>query len=579
MRFGAADTKASLIEKLATSEKALKAASARVAARETILAAERRAARKASIDAADAREAEKYWRRNYNDLSRRLQETNAEKEDLDCVATKASKRESEVREALRVARNERTRLQRALKKATEPKPMDKSQEAIFSIASDMFRTTDRNDLLASIKEIVTDDSMKDSLMHLMERRGEMSSEEAMVFAGIGMNPMARKHFDHALDAYWKKTSEVPFTNLFIDREVIVGAGVHGAIYAAERHRKTGVRPIVFDMADRAGGSFAVTSGPAFYLNSRNRPGPLSIPGDEFGALNVLPGAVIQPSELGGEEYLTNDAIAWSVRSTLLMHADLRLGVPIERSELTGIGTRARLYAPGLITGRNVEQGVTFAVGLTIPKKAFQITDERYLTFSEFFRRMDQAFPLRGMRRVAVIGSGDGGKTVVEALTGQGPTSAMTVPTLDYVEKIDWYGVPSEQRNRVGWEQCNRSRYKGIGRLLPDERKAFRVMPLGVPSYADMGYDCVKIDGLPYDYVIDCTGYENQVLLPSEVEMFRENDLGQTLGKRVGTAINSVGPGCQLSAERYEGNVLGDVAENATSIWRYAERTARFARAV
>lgn len=577
MRFGAADTKASLIEKLATSERLLKAANQRATSREATLERERRVARKASIDAVDAREAEKYWRRNYNDLSRKFTLAKQEQSDSNVRVVNALKKETEVREALRVARNERTRLQRALKKATEPKPMDKSQEAIFSIASDMFRTVDQNDLLATIKEIVTDDSMKDSLMHLMERRGEMSSEEAMVFAGIGMNPMARKHFDQALDAYWKKTENLGFINLFIDREVIVGAGVHGAIYAAERHRKTGVRPIVFDMADRAGGSFAVTSGPAFYLNSRNRPGPLSIPGDEFGALNVLPGAAIQPSELGGEEYLTNDAIAWSVRATLLMHADLRLGLQIERSEFVNQG--ARIYAPGVSTGRTAIQGVTFAVGLTIPKRAFQITDERYLTFSEFFRRMDQAFPLRGMRRVAVIGSGDGGKTVVEALTGQGPTSAMTVPTLDYVEKIDWYGVPSDQRERVGWEQCNRSRYKGIGRLLPNGGKPFRVMPLDVPSYADMGYDCVKIDGLPYDYVIDCTGYESQALLPDGYEMFRENEAGQALGKRVGAAINSVGPGCQLAAERYEGNVLGGVAENATSIWRYAERTARFARAV
>lgn len=491
----------------------------------------------------------------------------------------ATRRKETVEELLREARNERTRLKRALYKATEgaePTPLNEAQKEIVGIAERVF-LNGPDAIVLAVREIVADRSMQDALMLLMDRRSELSSDEAMLFAGIGMNPLARKHFDQALDKHWntgKSFNDLFGANQARAGEVIIGAGVHGSIFAAVRHRKTGVKPIVIDMG-RAGGSFAVTSGPAFYLNSRNRPGPLSIPGDEFGALNVIPGAPIQPSEIGGEEYLTNDALAWAIRTSLLMHAQVHTGIEITDAQPFN-SSRSSIYS-----GRESSSvgSAAFATGLSRPRKLFGINSERYLTFPEFFKRMDQPFPLRGMARVAVLGAGDGGKTVIEALTGQGPTSAMTVPTLDYVRKIDWYGVPTDQMTRETWEACNRSRYKGIGRLLPDGQRPFRVMPLNKPTYGDMGYDCIKIDGMPYDYVIDCTGYNMQSIasLTGGYE-FRENDNGQSLGKRNST-LYSVGPGAQLDPERYEPQVLGNVGENTTSIWRYADRTARLAEAV
>lgn len=556
-------TKQELLEAVEVAEKALAASVKREAAQKNTIATR-------TSEATDARGQASYWRTSFNDLSRSFNQTNTALSEQSAKARAADKRKARAEELLREARNERTKLSRALAKATAPPVLSDTQEEIIILARAMFPPA----LIEATQEIVTDRSMQDTLMHLMERRAELSSDEAMLFAGIGMNTVARKHFDQALDKHW--TTGQTFSNLFYEKrvpEVVVGSGVHGAIWAAVRHRKTGVKPLVVDKHARAGGAFAVTSGPAFYLNSRNRPGPLSIPGDEYGALNVIPGAPLQPSELGGEEYLTNDALAWAVRATLLMHADVHTGVEVNDAQPSG-ETRSILSGDGTSCYAG---NVAIATGLSNPRRVFSIQSDRYLSFQEFFERMDSPFPLKGMKRVAVIGAGDGGKTVIEALTGQGPTSPLTVPTLDYVSKIDWYGVKPDQRTRGEWEVCNRSRYKGIGRLLPNGNRPFRVMPLNEPGYADLGYDCVKIDGMPYDYVIDCSGYLMNSFLAGQPR-YQETPEGQSLGIKA-DKVAVVGPGAQLATERYEGNVLGGVAENATSIWRYADRTARFAEAV
>lgn len=388
------------------------------------------------------------------------------------------------------------------------------------------------------EEIVLDGSMSESLMALTERSSEFKSTAAMMMVGIGSNLQARLHLDAAIDAYWASTKPE------ISGTVVVGSGVHAAIYAMAHLKAKKERVTVVERSERAGGTFALTKRPAFYLNSRNRSGPLSVPGADFGALNVLPGSPFQPSDLGGEEYMTNDVLAYVVRMMLLISADVVTSysvspdalVPKKIVEATGLGDSR------YITGEKLS--------------------DRHLSFAEFMKRMDDPFPLRGFERVAVLGAGDGGKTVIEALTGQGPSTRFSSASLDSPDVIDWYGVPEEQRSREGWERCNRSRYKGIARVLPraEAFSPYQVVCENKASTVYLGYETIRVEGTPYDYVIDCTGYGRE---PSEGTYVYSGN--RVVGVKDGK-VTRIGPAAQLPGEFA-------IKENAVSIFRYAELSA------
>jgi hypothetical protein len=208
---------------------------------------------------------------------------------------------------------------------------------------------------------------------------------------------------------------------------------------------------------------------------------------------------------------------------------------------------------------------------------------RIYNYPTFMRRMDEPFPFKDIRRVAVIGAGDSGRTVIEALTGQGPSSGMSVASLDWVERIDWYGL-DQQYVRKTWEECNRSRYRGIGRALPQDAQdaLARVRPI-VPRATSIneGFNCVYVNEVPYDLAINCTGFLTNVV---------GNDSGSTPdlytvnGRAVGNwlpnrDVFAVGPAASLAFTPDETTYLAEalkIKENSTSIFRYAGRTAALA---
>lgn len=526
-----------------------------------------------------------------DDLRRELNETTVSLESKTLEASEWRDRNVSLRARIegREARvreltNEARRLKRKIEQYEDP-PLTVTQSQLKEIVVQFGENrVFPEPLVKTAVEIVTDKSMSETLERLMERKDEIGTPEQMILIGIGMNRQARKHFDNALDGEWsaemRDYTRGGSRSFLRGREIIVGSGVHGSIVAAMRHRKTGIKPLVLERRDRAGGTFAMTSNPSFYLNSRNRPGPLSIPGDEFGALNVLPGAPIQPSQVSSDEYLGNDAVAWVIRMTLMMHAEVATGInvatlePYSGSEnLLYIGSPGSPGSPGSTSISSVVGRTFIAEGLSSPAMAFpSVAGERYLSFEEFMKRMDSPYPLRGMDRVAVIGAGDGGKTVIEALVGQGPTVNLSIPTLDYPEKIDWFGVAPDRRTKEGWEACNRSRYKGIGRVMGK-----RVFGFDRPNFLDVGYESIKVNGMPYDYVVDCTGYGENVLNSAAWDEYRDLS-GQLLGRQR-RQIYYVGPATKLPNERMDEAILAGISDNATSIFRYADRTARLANLV
>jgi len=363
------------------------------------------------------------------------------------------------------------------------------------------------------KEIVTDASMREIVLDVLERRSEFPSEHVALLAGVGMNERARAHMDKELDLYWVDRGKKWRDNAQVrfQQTVIIGGGLHAAIYAACINRMGLGRPVVIEQSQHPGGVFACSRKPSFYLNSPNRPGDgINVPG-RGGPLNYLPGCELQPSHMGGEEYQTNVAMAWVIRMNLALYADVWAGVKVDQVSPGAVFGKSR--TPIVDVSRAGSGGkMLVATGLGAPKRFSTIENPRYITFTDLMAMMDKPFPMKGIRRIAVIGAGDSGKCAIEALTGQGP-SMLTVPELDYPQ-IDWWGVRDGCRSREDWRNSSRSRYKGISRLLQNGGSSIRTCRVRVRGSASApkvgnvipGLDCVYVDGEPFDLVVDCTGW-------------------------------------------------------------------------
>lgn len=421
---------------------------------------------------------------------------------------------------------------------------------------------------------------------IMERVDEFDSPERAMLAAAGMIPATRKAVNEALDNMWKTNGVRTLPTA--PEEVVIGAGLHAAIYCAVRVASGFAPPVVLEASDTVGGTFAMTSEPSFYLNSRNRPGGLGNPGEGLG-LNVLPGAVVQPCDIGGAEFQTNADLAWSIRLTLAMRARVFPGARVSAIK-EGDGTFRRRYEIETIDGRVIRTDrVIVATGLGRPTPVFEDAinaSERVMTFADLMKRANQPFPLRGMKRVAVIGGGDSGKTALEMLLGQGPSTGMSTAALDFPEKIDWYGAP--YNNARDFKNNIRSRYARLGCFLP--RGSGRITPQGQAARVAVGYDCATVDNRRYDHVIVCTGFQKNSLVPPGWALTNYDPQARRLARRYlsGDGGSSapgeqdvflIGPAAGLAVAPGEANTvpaLVNVPENATALFRYADRTAALA---
>lgn len=347
----------------------------------------------------------------------------------------------------------------------------------------------------------------DSIKAMTERQREtkgFTSDIAAYLAGIYMNSDARDIFNTAIDNFFRYAGRDAIDLWKRDggHEVIIGGGYHAAVYCAVRRSMGKPRPLVIESSPTVGGVFGMTKGPAFFLNSRNRPGPGDVPGGGRG-LNTIPGSPIQPADLSASEYQRNSDLAFAIKMTLLMNARVitlaeivnTIGLPENKVKLDGLDTiqpRRLIDARGL--GReNTNRG------------------KRILSYSQFMERMDTKFPMEGMGRVAVIGGGDSGKTVVEALLGMGPSQQWSVASLDSVDQVYWYDVDFIPRTCEEWRRTSRSRYMGIGSFMPRSEQLVqsKIMPVAASVSLSEGYNCAYVSGRPFDYAIACTGYCNR----------------------------------------------------------------------
>lgn len=412
-----------------------------------------------------------------------------------------------------------------------------------------------------------DSSVSGSPAAMLAREG-MSPGVALM-AGLALDPVGRPLLDDALDAYARPGANLPASA----PEVIIGGGAHAAIYASVRRALGFPVPLVLDAGPRFGGEFAGAVRPAFYLNSRNRPGPSGPPGST-GALNVIPAAPMQPSDIGGSEYQTDADLGLVIRCALALNSTVRRarveglsplgngGYVVETSR-GSVGARRVIVATGAGSERRVS-GV-------IPD------GQTVYSFRQWMTRVGTApFPLSGLGRVAVIGIGDGARTVVESLTGIGPMASPTVAALDYVERVDWYGALDCASDRDSWLRANRTRYQRLGALFPvSGRDNARVRPLGRASYLAPGYLSAEVDGSRYETVIVAAGRAVETDLYSEVAcstQYRPN--GVSLARTSGSLdLCRVGPVAGIPFESTEDSRIG---ENAVGLFRLAPRTATLA---
>lgn len=437
--------------------------------------------------------------------------------------------------------------------------------------------------LANFEKTVTaDPEMSEGVEAMLGRAEDFRSSRAAFLAGVAVHPPSVDFFNEFLEEeLWGGDRKTPART----DEVVVGAGLHAAIYCSVRVALGFPRPVVLEARERVGGTFAVSLKPSFYLNSRNRPGRLSVPGEPSGSLNYLPGADLQPSDLSGSEYQVNSDMAFVVRAQLAMHADVFRSRRVTGIEgVTSPKTRSRSYRV-FVSGQAPLSAdrVVLAPGPGKPRE-FLPGAPQTSTFEEFMASMDRPFPLQGMERVAVVGASDGGRTAVEALTGQGPAAHWSVASVDRPRDIDWYGCA--QPTRAEWENCNRSRYKSLGRVLPKEagqRSIVRPLAKNVATVTQ-GYEQVFVDGRPYDRVLVCTGYDPQFFsMTGSLALVEPSPYaigGRPCARKYGSErVFVVGPAAQIdvdTAERQASPGLVNVPENSTALFRYAERTAALA---
>jgi hypothetical protein len=412
------------------------------------------------------------------------------------------------------------------------------------------------------------------LQAMTERQAEFPSQLQAKLTGIALDPYGRDLADQVLDSYWsdEPRQQTTIRSASTDREVIIGGGFHAAVYAATRVQGGYPKPLVLERNDRVGGTFALTSRPTFFLNSRNRGGASGLAGDQGAALNFLPGGLIQAANVSMVEYQPNTHMAFVIRLALAQFADVVTNANVLAVTRDGAGVQIEIADRSpLLAGRVID-----ARGVGDPTDQDIANGTTILTFPQFMQRMAGRWPLRGVRRVAVVGGGDAGKCAVESLLGIAPQPFMAAAALDSVQLIDWYAenLPTTCEQ---WQRDIRGRYQAIGRYLKPGRLLTvldrRARPIALPGAA-------LIDGRTYDLVVLGTGSLETTIPGLDYGAFAEYttpDANVVARKHYDQPAFRIGPHARLPFTGQEiADGIADIPQNIVAMFRTATKTAALA---
>jgi len=420
--------------------------------------------------------------------------------------------------------------------------------------------------------------MAEGIVACAERGADFSSQLEMELTGVFMIPEARRMMSDALTASWARP--YPGSSAALDgREVIIGGGYAAAVYAAGRVRAGFPRPVVLERGrpDQVGGAFAMSLEPVLKLNSRSRPGMGGLP-DQDGALNYVPGGILQPDLLSSAEYHDNAEMAWLIRVTLAQFADVYAQAPVTR---VGRDSSGRLYLE-FPQGRSLPGRILDARGCGDP---VALSDgsrlgPRIMTFTQFMERMGGMFPLRGIRRLAVIGGGNSGLCAAESALGIAPRNTSVIG-LDYVRKVDLYAPELDGRTCDAFRQGQRGRYLRLAQYLEGNTSSpsARLGVIAQRATAVPLPEGVLVNERTYDMAVLCTGYALPVLRGIETFTFTDYLRGTTvLARRApGLRYYRIGAGADIpfSATETEAGVPAEPA-NKVSMFRNGPRVAALA---
>ena len=429
-----------------------------------------------------------------------------------------------------------------------------------------------------IAAVAVKQAASETMQALLQRQSEFPNPLAATLTGIALDPPARKLAEQLLDDYWADASRRQnlLTIGTAEREVIIGSGFHAAVYASVRVLSGYPKPLVVERQPRAGGTFAMTAQPTFYLNSRNRAGNAGLAGDQRASLNFLPGAPIQAANVSMAEYQTNTDMALVIRLALAQFADVVTDTEVLTVSPAATGVEITLPGrPAVRAGRVID-----ARGLGDPTDQSIANGTTILTFGQFMQRMATAWPLRGVHRVAVLGGGDSAKCAVESCLGIAPQPLVAAAALDSVDQIDWYATDLPDTCQQ-WQSTIRGRYQAIGRYLRPDRSGMRrlsvltrrAQPIALPGSA-------LIDGRTYDLAVLCTGNQETTLGGLDAAFFDDYQQPSTpvlARKHYELPAFRIGPHARLpftDQERQDG--IADISANAVSMFRTAPKTAALA---
>lgn len=409
------------------------------------------------------------------------------------------------------------------------------------------------------------------------RAGEFAYADQMRLAGAAAIPEARHMIHEALTGYWaRRKLYAAQIAVQVPAELVIGAGYTAAVFCAARVRAGFPKPLVVDRADAAhiGGVFAMTEQPAFWLNSEDRPGLNGYPADGD-ALNVIPGGLLQPSQVPGREFHDNAVLGWLIRLTLAQYARVVPGVTVTgwTAEPTPRVILDDADFPVYAAKRIID-----ARGFGDP--AGDGDGERILTFPQLMAQADTSWPCRGMTRVAVIGGGKSGLCAAEMILRIGPQAGMRTMALDGAPKVDLYAPVLPQYNR-DWVKQSDGRYRRLGSFLPSRRDLRAYHDLTVyneqAEAARMG-DAVLVAGRQYSHAVVCTGWERPDLGGNDAFNSTPVRTGTTfIGRQHGPALYVAGVAADIpfqSADYEQG--IAEKPENKVAMWRLGGRTAQLA---
>lgn len=279
-------------------------------------------------------------------------------------------------------------------------------------------------------------------------------------------------------------------------EVIIGSGVHSAIYNLTRQMVAPDSPgLTIEREKRIGGQFAQVEIDLYRLNSRTRPmrkDETAIPGRRQTLNTLTQWAVTNPGDTGMEAYQHQSALADHARINLFLSGEPMVESEVRYIRKTQDGRRYIVEFVDLRNNRLMEietAEVIFTTGLGEENVGFDKGDEttrnilnaekeeyeaggdaKVMSFSEVVRRLgdpSSPFPLKGFKNIVISGEGDSANVLAGIFLGYEGQQGMSTTQMDSIERITWIGQSIATKEEF-IEEC-RARYHQLALEFPRQR--------------------------------------------------------------------------------------------------------------